>query len=116
MGSRPLTCDSWEDEINPPMNTLLQWAKSKSWVAHAIALLGLAAASAITENAQVRNLLIDLFHKHPAIASDLIIAASVVFRYSHSSSKDGVLAAAKKIIDALPTSTASSASSIAQAN
>src|ERR1017187_9760346 len=86
--------------INLSIDGLLAWLKSKNWTAHSIALLAIAAAGIITEDADVRNLLIDLFKNHPAIVTQIVAVAGIVLKYSHSSSAAGTVANAESVLAA----------------
>lgn len=72
-------------------------------MAHAIAMFGMAVASIITTDQQARELLVAVFKNHPTLAADILVFAGIVCRYSHSSSPEGTLATARKIIDAATT-------------
>jgi len=69
------------------MTSFITWAKGKSSMAHSIAMFGIAAACAITKDADLQKLIVSLFKDHPVIASDIVIAAAIIFRYSKSSKK-----------------------------
>ena len=77
----------------------IAWIKSKSILAHSVAALCLTAAGVITFDPQVQQLLLALLKEHPADASDIILLAAVVAKYSHSSSPAGMLVAARDIKD-----------------
>ena len=79
------------------MNTFIAWFKSKNITAHTIAAILVVVAGAITGDQQVRDFLITLFQKHPAVFADLSAIAGIYLKYSHSSSAAGTIATAQTI-------------------
>ena len=95
------------------MEKLAAWFRSKNITAHTIAVLAVSAAGLITGDQQVRDFLIELFKAHPVMATDIIMAATILAKYSHSSSAAGTLATARVINDSpdAPTAAAVDAAS-----
>jgi hypothetical protein len=79
------------------MSTLIAWLKSKNWTTHSIAAAAVFIAGLISTDAQVRNLVLSFFEKHPAIGTDVVALAAIILKYSRSSSKAGTVAIAQVI-------------------
>ena len=94
--------------INISIDGLLAWFKSKNISAHTIAVLAIAAATAITTDEQVRDFVMSLFQAHPKIFAGITSAAAIILKYSHSSSDAGKVAVAESIMASPnpPTATA----------
>ena len=83
------------------MNTIISWFKSKNITAHMVFGLATATAAAITFDPQVQQFLVAVLKGHPALVADILLAAGVIAKYSHSSSPAGTLATAR-VINASP--------------
>jgi hypothetical protein len=71
------------------MNTVIAWFRSKNITSHTIAALAIAAAGLITTDQQVRDFIIQSLQAHPKIAADIVLAASIILKYSRNSSPTG---------------------------
>ena len=80
------------------MNWIAAWFRSKNITAHTVALLAASAAGLITFDPQVQQFLVTLLKAHPAAATDIILLAGIVAKYSRSSSPAGAVANAKAIM------------------
>jgi hypothetical protein len=78
---------------------ILAWIRSKNITAHSIAAIGVIVATLITSDQTVRNFVLELFEKHPAIGTDIVVFAGIIIKYSNSSSAAGTVAVAKVILD-----------------
>lgn len=83
------------------MAALIAWLKSKSVTSHSVAAGAVFIAGLISTDAQVRNIVLSFFEKHPAIGTDIVAIAGIILKYSHSSSPAGKVAAAQ-VIEASP--------------
>ncbi len=79
------------------MQTLLAWLRSKNWTAHTVFVLAVTAAGIITGDPDVQQLLVTLLKAHPVAASNIILLACVIAKYTHSSSPAGTMATARTI-------------------
>lgn len=79
------------------MNNIVAWFKSKNISTHTVAALCIAAATLITTDSQVQQILIELFKNHPAALADVTLLAGLILKYTHSSSPAGTLATARTI-------------------
>ena len=89
------------------MSKILAWLKSKNITSHAIAAFLIAAAGLITEDQQVRSFLVSIFSAHPKLAAEIIAVASIILKYSSSSSPAGAVVAGKAALDSPSAPTAS---------
>ena len=80
------------------MNTIIAWFRSKNITAHTVAALCIAAATLITTDPQVQQILVGLFKNHPAALADITLLAGLILKYTHSSSAAGTVANAKNIL------------------
>jgi hypothetical protein len=98
------------------MQLLVAWLRSKNWTAHSIALAGVALSGLITTDQQVRDLVLSFFKAHPTVGTNLVILATIVFKYSHSSSPAGTVAKADAVMNSLnaPTATQIRAATLPQ--
>lgn len=83
--------------INVSVDGLVAWIRSKNWTAHSIAGIAGLVAIAITTDQQVKDFLFQILKDHPTLAADIVAAAMIYAKYSHSSSAAGKLAAARAI-------------------
>ena len=83
--------------INLSFAGLIAWFKSKNITAHSIAVIAIAAATAITTDEQVRSFVTGMFQNHPKIFTGIMSAAAIILKYSHSSSAAGTVANAQSI-------------------
>jgi hypothetical protein len=79
------------------MNEIIAWFKSKNITAHVLAGLAITAATVITSDQQVQQFLVAVLKAHPAAAADIVLAAGIIAKYTHSSSPAGTLATANEI-------------------
>ena len=79
------------------MNNLVAWLRSKNFTAHTVAALCIAAATLITTDPQVQQVLVSLFREHPAALADITLLAGLIFKYTRSSSDAGTMATARDI-------------------
>jgi hypothetical protein len=77
---------------------IVAWFKSKNITAHSLAAILITAAGIVTFDPQVQQFLVDLLKAHPVLASDIILFAGIVAKYTHSSSPAGTVANAKEIL------------------
>ena len=77
------------------MNWLIAWFKSKNITTHAIAAFCISAAVFITSDPQAQQYLLELLKAHPALATDIVLMAGLIAKYSHSSSSAGTVANGK---------------------
>ena len=89
------------------MNKLLAWLRSKNVTSHSIALGVVSLAGLIMGDEQVRSWITGAFVDHPRISTAIIGAASIILKYSHSSSPAGAVAQAKEVINSPDAPTAS---------
>ena len=80
------------------MNWLIAWFKSKNITTHAIAAFCISAAVFITSDPQAQQYLLELLKAHPALATDIVLMAGLIAKYSHSSSSAGTVANARAIL------------------
>lgn len=73
------------------------WLKSKNITAHTVAGLAITGAGIITFDPAAQHFLIELLKAHPVAASDVILLAGIISKYSHSSSAAGTVATAQAI-------------------
>lgn len=73
------------------MNPIAEWFRSHNLSSHAFAALAIGLAGVITEDEQVRSFLVGALVNHPKIASEVILAASIVVKYSRSTSPAGAV-------------------------
>ena len=83
--------------INIGLEGLTAWIKSKNITAHSVAVLAIAAATAITTDEQVRSFVMGVFQAHPKILAGITSAAVIILKYSRSSSSAGAVAVAQSI-------------------
>ena len=81
------------------MGMILAWIRSKNVTAHSVAAIGILIATVITSDQTVRDFVMQLFHNHPAMGTDILVLAGIILKYSHSSSAAGKVAVAKAILD-----------------
>ena len=73
------------------MNAIAAFLKSRNITSHSIAVVLLAAATAITADEQVRSFLLQILVAHPKLAADILLLAGIVFKYSRGSSPVGAV-------------------------
>lgn len=81
------------------MGIFIAWLRSKNLTAHSVAALGVLIATIITSDQTVRDFVLQIFHDHPAMGTDILVLAGIILKYSHSSSDAGKVAVAKAILD-----------------
>jgi hypothetical protein len=86
---------------------LVAWFKARSITSHAIAAFFVAAAGLVTEDQQVRSLLVGVFSAHPKLVGEIIAVAGIILRYSNPSSPAGAVVAGKAALDSPSAPTAS---------
>ena len=92
--------------MNNWLDKFCAWMKGKNITTHSIAVFAGMASIVITANAYgSRDALLQLFHDHPKLGSDLVLLAGVIAAYKRSSSMAGTLANARAINDAPGTPT-----------
>jgi hypothetical protein len=69
------------------MNSILAWFKSKNFSSHAVTVVLVSLAGLITYNQQVQTFIVSTLQAHPALASDIILLAGVIAKYSHSTTQ-----------------------------
>ena len=79
------------------MSTIKAWFLSKNLTAHTVAVLCISAATLISTDPQVQQILVSLFREHPAALADITLLAGLIFKYTRSSSDAGTLAKANEI-------------------
>lgn len=77
------------------MNGIIEWFKSKNVSSHAVLALAVALAGLITSDQQVQSFIVSALQNHPALASDIILLATILAKFSHSTKQT----AAKQPVD-----------------
>lgn len=81
------------------MGRFVTWIKSKNWHTHAVLALALSVAGVVARDHQAQQFVINLFASHPAWASQIVLFAVVIAKYTHSSSPAGTVATATALLD-----------------
>jgi hypothetical protein len=66
------------------MNSILAWIKSKNLSSHTVLIGATSLAVLISTDQQVQTLIVSTLKSHPALASDIILLATVLAKFSHS--------------------------------
>jgi hypothetical protein len=66
------------------MNSIITWFKSKNITSHTVLAGAIALAVLITTDQQAQSFIVSILQAHPVAASDIILLAGVVAKYSHS--------------------------------
>lgn len=83
------------------------WFLSKSWTSHTVAAALVTLAGILAFDLRAQQLVTALFKGHPEAASEIILVAGLIAKYTHSSSPAGTVAAAKVIVASADAPTAS---------
>ena len=75
--------------MNEMVRSFAEWFRSKNITSHTVVALLIGAATLITTDEQVRDLLIQATIAHPKIASTAITVAGIILKYSRDSSTRG---------------------------
>ncbi len=76
---------------------IVAWFQSKNLISHWIAVAVFGLSGIIATDQQVQQYVVQLCAAHPALAAQIIGAAVIIAKYSHSSSAAGTLATARTI-------------------
>lgn len=71
------------------MNAVKAWFASRNITSHTLAALAIGAATLISTDEQVRDFLLSALKAHPKLASDIVLLAGIILKYSRSSSASG---------------------------
>ena len=70
------------------LDNILNWFGSKNFSSHAVFVAACSLAALITTDVQVQTFIVTTLQAHPAVASDIILLAGAIAKYSHSTSKE----------------------------
>jgi hypothetical protein len=76
------------------VNTIISWLKSKNITSHTVAVAAIFLATLISTDQQVRDFVLTIFKAHPSLGADIILLATVILKYTRSSSAAGTVAQA----------------------
>ena len=70
------------------MNSILNWLKSQSISAHSVAATAGVLATLIVSDQALRNAVLDFFHAHPKIGTELVALATIITTYQKATKGD----------------------------